>query len=171
MCEGELYIIILYTDLFLAKRKTPIVNVSHFKKTEKDFLKDKNITTVIKGKKERVVEYKDEIIMLNGYCLLESVDTEEIKDTLKLLPCHIRRKKSTLYGKVAYKGSLLRNIYRQENNGDNFDVNVGDIVAYEKFCDIDTEYDLHRELDKQYFRVQRRNMIGIINKSLIKIDI
>ena len=109
----------------------------------------------------------DEIVMLNGYVLCEPVQETTLKDTLLLqIPDYIKTNKSNRYGKVAYKGSLNRDYFDFDNSGDNFDVEVGDVVSFEKYFDIEVEYDMTKSLTKPYFRIQRSHITGLIPKSM-----
>lgn len=145
-CEDELYIVLRYDSLFLAKRN-------------------------------------DEMIMLNGYVLVTPVE-EEIKSSLVLIPEHIKKKQSLKYGIVAAKGSMI-NEYATITPHDpietdycftiqikegkecrikHTDIEIGDMICFERLNDITIEYDVHKKLDKNYFRMQRRDIVAIINK-------
>jgi co-chaperonin GroES (HSP10) len=111
----------------------------------------------------------DEIKMLNGYVLCEPVQECALKDKLLLeIPDYIKTKQSTLYGKVVCKGSLNEDYFEDEYGGDNFDVEAGDVIVFDKFNDIEVEYDIFQKLNKKYFRIQRRYIQAIIPKTLYK---
>jgi co-chaperonin GroES (HSP10) len=104
----------------------------------------------------------DKIKMLNGWLLLEPESEEEIKSRLIHIPEHIRKKKSVRYASVAHKGSLVNNYWNEAYSGDNFDVNVGDKVAFDKFHNIELEVEIHSRLKKNYYRMQRKDLLCVL---------
>lgn len=121
------------------------------------------------GKKYIFIPYQDlilakrnnEIIMLNGYCLVEPIDKDF--NTNIIIP-DMMKGHDEIRGKVAKIGSCnteyINKIYSDDKN-----VKEGDFIIMDKCCDIEVEYDLHRTLDKKYWRVQRRNMICVIKNN------
>jgi len=92
---------------------------------------------------------EDEIIMLNGFCLVEPVE-EDVKSNLLL-------NKKKKYGKIVKLANPNKE-YKNKALTDNVNVKVGDIISFDKFADIPVEYGMHKTLDKEYWKIQRRNM-------------
>lgn len=101
----------------------------------------------------------DNIIMLNGFILVEPVRDLALNKFKSVLDIPLRQDK--YFGVVRYVGSKVRDynkIYKKFHGPDRDNIQPGDVVVMDEVCDIPLEYDLHATLDegKVYYRVQRR---------------
>ena len=114
----------------------------------------------------------NEVIPLNGIVICEPV--EETISASVLIPESLRRLRSDKFGKVAFIGSANKEYYITNGNKDfrhdlkdATNVSVGDIIIFDKNCDLPLEYDLHQSLDgrkKTFFRFNRCYIKAIIQK-------
>jgi hypothetical protein len=117
----------------------------------------------------------NEVIPLNGYVICEPME-ESVKSTL-FIPDQLKKFNSDKFGKVAYIGSVNKEYYITNGNKDirhdlkdAADVSVGDIVIFDKNCDLPLEYDLHQSLDgrkKTFFRFNRCYIKAIVQKDFL----
>ncbi len=146
--EGYTYIFIKYSDIILAKRE--------LSQTPQPY---QSVTS-------QGVEMA--VIMLNGFMLIEP-EEEELK-TFLALPAQAR-KTSKLYGTIrfmglpnlAYQPSFQTNGFEDTPPPDyEFNVGVGDRVAFYRVADIRLEDPLHASFEegKQYFRAQRHKLLA-----------
>jgi co-chaperonin GroES (HSP10) len=105
---------------------------------------------------------------INGYLLVEHL-LEEHQTAFKLPTL-----KSMRYGTVAYisprnKCYFAAGRVRNDTYDFNEDIKVGDLVLFSKFSDVPLEYDAHSSIDKgkKFFRMQRRDILSIINPNEI----
>lgn len=146
--EGRFFIMVHYSDLFVAKRIVPLLtprNSTHEK--------IKSISAC-----ERMV-----IIPLNGYCLLEPMQNEKRQSVLSM-PDSVSQN-SERRAKVAYTGSLVEEYYFSPFGPyppDDDCVKPGDEVILGPDADVLIEYNLHNSFEgkKQFFRVERYLMMG-----------
>ncbi|MCK4528534.1 hypothetical protein KAW18_14275 [candidate division WOR-3 bacterium] len=160
---GKLHLLIPYSQLFLALRI-----ISNAKEIYSIW---KNVDKLTKYKTNMLTRNKTtyEVIMLNGYCLVEPI---KIKDLFpELLPVEflssgvkipdtVRDTFSDSYGMVTYCG-VPNKEYVEKYMDDKAKVNPGDIIRFEKSADIFLEYPLHAKLtdDKAlFYRMQRHLM-------------
>jgi hypothetical protein len=156
--NGRRCIIIHYKHIFVAKRN---------KKTEKFVFKDGG----------KAFELITEIIMLNGYILLEPYKNKNIQftETEKQLysfeqkggkvPDFVWDRMPCRMGIVRYIGKPNKRYMTQKSKwSDSFDIKVGDTVVFLPERDIFLEYSLHAKLEgkKQFFRVQNHDIIAKI---------
>lgn len=139
--DGNLYVFVKYDNFYVAKRR--VNNISPLE--------------------------VDEIIPLNGYCIIEPVINEEYQklekkyNELELeVPKHLMKKFSYKYGIVKYLGKPNRSYRTADNDGG--DLKVGDKVIMRRIADIPLEYEYHATFDgrKKYFRVQRRHIMATV---------
>jgi len=106
----------------------------------------------------------DDVIMLNGYTLIEPVQDEVA--TKLFLPSHIKRSTNKQRGIVRYMGSLNREYSNHRYTPDDDSLQVGDLVTMDRYCNIPLEYSMWSTFDKNktYFRVQRTFISGIIKQ-------
>lgn len=114
----------------------------------------------------------EDVIPINGYCLIEPVENPEITRTRERMKAlgmeyvEIGRKISNevTFGKIKYLGKPNR-AYPDDGQSDRgVDVAVGDVVVIRKTADIPLQYDLHMKINQgvKLFRVQRRNLLAKI---------
>lgn len=117
----------------------------------------------------------NEVIPLNGYVICEPME-ESVKSTL-FIPDQLKKFNSDKFGKVAYIGSANKEYYITNGNKDvrhdlkdATEVSVGDVVIFDKNCDLPLEYDLHQSLDgrkKTFFRFNRCYIKAIVQKDFL----
>lgn len=131
--DGNIYILVKYTSMFVALRRKSIEIAS-----EKDNVKE-----------------NFDVIPLNGNIIVESLpdDTPDKIGSI-IVPDVAKKDHNDKYGVVKWVGSLV--------NGEKEIVAPGDRVLFEKDADIQMEYDMHRTLDSKYFRMKRENIMGIV---------
>ncbi len=103
-----------------------------------------------------------DIIMCNGYLLLEGLN-KEIKTDL-ILPDTVKAKQgSDTEFIVRATGSMIKEyMYGDEHtrHGDTDPLGYGDVIITDRNCNVPHQYELHKILNKQYFRIQRREVLG-----------
>lgn len=105
----------------------------------------------------------DEIIMFNGWMLLEPIDlaVDEKSAVVTTLPKD-RQKKDPLKGRITHIGGLVKEYFYGKDDTDvGIEVAKGDVVIFLPHSDIPLEYKLHQSLDKKYYRVQRKEVLSI----------
>lgn len=108
----------------------------------------------------------EEVIMLNGYTLIEPVQ-DEVATNL-FLPSHLKRSTNKQRGIVRYLGSLNREYSNHRYPPDDDSLQVGYLITMDRYCNIPLEYDLWRTFgDKEVklWRVQRTFISAIITKT------
>ena len=151
-CDGDLYLLIPYEGIFVVRRKIP----GNFEW--------ENETTVWKDNTKGKI-LRDEIIPVNGYCLIEPIiDTPTnpfLKDLQQL------RTNSTEKGIVRHvsKG-LIRTYLDGDGKMDVDNVKVGQIVSFDRGADLPLEYPLHSTIEgkQMFYRMQRRYINGLITE-------
>ena len=142
-------------------------------------LKPQNKRYLLEGDDRYVfVEYQylyaivrgDDIIPLNGYCLIEPCENPEItrtKERMKAIGLEYTEGEKRLtnevtFGIVKYLGKPNREYVDETHSDRGVDVAVGDTVVIRKTADIPLQYELHAKVDggKKYLRVQRRNLLA-----------
>lgn len=106
----------------------------------------------------------DEILMFNGFVLLEPVEDKQIQSTIIKLPGRIRARKSTRYGRVAHVGEPCKAYYEEKDIIDDYiNVEKGDVVLFEAHSDIPLQYSFLADLEdkKPFFRTQRKDFVAI----------
>ena len=117
-----------------------------------------DLTLAVRGK---------EIIMLNGYVLVEPLTKEEFEEkflqvkTSELIIDMIRRQNMPGWGRVIACGTPNKE-YQNIVYSDNVDVIPGDIVLFKKESDVAVQYDMHADLlgRKKLFKIQRRHLMA-----------
>ena len=114
----------------------------------------------------------DDIICLNGYCLVEPILQLDLPENLRdewlnkllkndsIVPSTIN-KPSKLYGRV-FKLGKPNEEYMEDAYSDGMDEDIqeGDIILFAKAADLLLEYELHKSLlgDRAFYKIQRRLM-------------
>lgn len=114
----------------------------------------------------------DEIIPVNGYCLIEPCEDPFVADTkkrleklgLELVTLNTKSNTNVSFGVVRYLGKPNREYIDEGNSDDGVDVKAGDTVVLRKISDIPLQYPLHAKMDggKTFWRCQRRKILAII---------
>lgn len=143
--DGEKYYFIPYDRIFTAKRPSDYVTQRRFKATEFDMV----------------------VICLNGYTLIEPVKDREMERYKEFL--EVPQKLDMYFGIVNNCGSLITHYGKMDhkfNGPDEDNIEIGDLVVMDKNCAIPLEYNFHSTMEdrKLYFRVQRRYIIGVMDK-------
>ena len=105
----------------------------------------------------------EEIVMHNGWMLLEPVDKAVDKDSVvnTKIPKN-RQKHDPLKGRIAFLGDPVKEYWWGNNETDEgINVNKGDTVIFLPHSDIPLEYDMHQSLKEKYYRVQRKELLSI----------
>lgn len=111
----------------------------------------------------------EDAIPLNGFMIIEPLPAEDLWESDVLEHDQLtkdRYKYSETYGVVKYAGTPVTKYWRDQYVPDDPNVNVGDIVAIDVACDIPFEVDLHRTFEREnqnpYWRVLRRDILGVV---------
>jgi len=108
----------------------------------------------------------DEVIMVNGYILIEPVVEDAFESNILITPESLKDKNSPIEGIVRYIGSPVRNyLYEKDLPPESAnEPQVGDRVMFLEDSDIPLQYDLHANLEgkKMFFRMQRKDIFGIV---------
>lgn len=118
----------------------------------------------------------EQVIPLNGYCLIEPCQDPEVKaveERAKQSGLYLPRgdgksTKGVVYGIVAYTGTP-NEAYVDHYSDAGVDIHPGDIVVMKKITDIPLEYELHARMDggKKFWRQQRKNILAIYDEQSI----
>ena len=144
-------------------------------------LRKENMRFIVEGEDKYVfVPYNtvyaivrgDEVLPLNGYCLIEQVENPEITRTRERMKAlgmeyvEIGRKvtNEVTFGKIKYLGKPNRAYTDEGQSDEGIDVAEGDVVVIRKTNDIPLQYSLHQKVNQgvKLFRVQRRNLLAKI---------
>lgn len=145
--------------------------------TSRTFVDENNDKYFLLDYSDLFIAIRDnEVIPLNGYAICEPI--EESVSSSFLIPDELKRFRSDKFGRVAYLGSANREYYITNGNKDirhdlvdAKDVSVGDVVIFDKNCDLPLEYDIHQSLDgrkKTYYRFNRCYIKAIIKEEFMK---
>lgn len=120
----------------------------------------------VEGKKYMMVRYDmiyfakrdDDIIMVNGWVLVEPIEHETLKSDIIHIPNSIQENKQE--GIVKHIGKPLRAYKMNPDVGEeNDEVHEGDHILFTNFSNIPIEYKLHETMGK-LFRMQRKDIIA-----------
>jgi len=118
-----------------------------------------------------VAKRDQEVIPLNGYCLIEPQEGEDIWKSDIIQQTQITKtfyKHSLTYGTIRYLGSPITKYANKAIPADDDILKVGDKVAIDHACDIPLEVELHQTFkDKPnqiFYRVLRKDILGIIEE-------
>ncbi len=104
----------------------------------------------------------NDIIMTNGWVLIEPVKETKIISDVIIVPDSIQAKFKAKEGIVAYCGTPVKAYaFRPTMGGDTDEIKPGDHILYSDFSNIPLEYGLHETMPKKYFRMQRKDIIGV----------
>lgn len=166
LCEGEAYFMIPYEEVFVVKGERMQYESTPIEKRTR--VGDREFGAMWP------VGMKEQILPVNGYCLVEPVEEIEewkIGNLVLERPGMSEKMPSSRYGRVAY---VSKGLVRKYNDGDGVpdedQVSVGDYICFDVACDLIVEYDLHAKLDgkKMFYRMQRRYIHAIIPENLVK---
>jgi co-chaperonin GroES (HSP10) len=155
---------VLYNFVSAAQALGKLYNPLHESDDSRWFFCEEELYLFLRYDDIFLAKREDEIVMMNGFIMVEALDEEEVKSSIIKIPDHIRKKRSMLYGKVTNIGSRINEYYGYENYGDTFDVKKGDVICFEKFFNIELEVDAIRKLDKPYYRIHRKNIMAIVEQ-------
>lgn len=126
---------------------------------------DKQIYFIVNYDQIFCAKRGDEVVMVNGYILVEPVVEDVFKSSLLITPDTLKDKNSPVEGIVRYIGTPVRNYLYEKDIQENADEpKVGDTIMFTQDSDIPLQYDLHASLDgkKKFFRMQRKDIFGIV---------
>lgn len=118
-----------------------------------------------------VAKRGDEIIPLNGYVLCEPV-TKNVNELDGLIRID-KEDMSEHFARVKYVGSELRSYKSpdlKEFSDSKAPVKEGDLIAFDRACDIPIEFGMHAEMmgGKTFFRIQRCYMKAIVPEGILE---
>lgn len=112
----------------------------------------------------------EDVIPLNSYLIIEPLPGEDIwkSDVLEqAVTTKEFYKYSQTFGIVKYAGTPVIKYWKDQYIPDDSNINIGDIVAVDVACDTPFEVDIHRtferENQKPYWRVLRRDILGVVS--------
>ena len=103
------------------------------------------------------------MIMFNGWMLLEPIhliETDKDKGFVSKLPKD-RQKPDPMKGKIVCAGGAVREYFYGSETDNGIEVEEGDEVIFLPHSDIPLEYNMHQDLKKKYFRVQRKELLSV----------
>lgn len=103
-----------------------------------------------------------DMIMFNGWMLLEPIERASEKEVkiIMTLPKD-RQKPDPLKGKIVNAGGVVKEYFYGSETDEGIEVDIGDTVIFLPHSDIPLEYNMHQDLDKKYFRVQRKELLSV----------
>ena len=104
----------------------------------------------------------EEVVMLNGWMLLEPYGTEEQiqSDFLDLQLRTRKTKPHPLKGKILHASSPVKTyLWGKHEKDDGIDIEEGDVVSFLPYSNIPPEYGLHESLGKVFYRTQRKELL------------
>ncbi len=136
------------------------------------FVKDNDRYVFIPYSSIFVAMRGDEVIPINGYCLVEPCEDPFVADTkkrlekigLELVTLDTKSNTNVSFGVVRYMGKPNREYIDEGNTDEGVEVKVGDTVVLRKVSDIPLQYPLHQKFDggKTFWRVQRRKILAVL---------
>ena len=109
-----------------------------------------------------VVAFRDnKVIPCNGYCIVRALAPEDIS---KWENIHRRKfRHDQVLGQVIHTGVPNKEYYYDDGYSDDVDVKEGDVIVFDKYCDIRIENKGREYLFQDAtFPIQRRHILGII---------
>jgi len=109
------------------------------------------------------IREKEGVVMFNGWMLLKPINKASYKKTEfnPNLPKD-RQIYDPLMGEIAYLGKPVKEYYYGKHEADSgIEVEKGQLVAFLPNSDIPLEYDMHQSLNDKFYRVQRKELLGI----------
>lgn len=170
MCDGEAHFMVPYDECFVAKRPAYWRNNMIFKAAGAAPEITMQAETLNGG--PPVTKFDEQIIPLNGYCLVEPVEQKTVHRLggLELESVAASIRTSAVFGRVVYASkSLIKNYLDGDGLPDVDEVRPGDYIAFDRGCDLLCEYDMHASIEgkKKFYRIQRRYMRAIVPESMI----
>jgi hypothetical protein len=107
----------------------------------------------------------DKVVMFNGWMLLKPMSKASDKED-KIIPGRPtdRQTYEPLMGEITHIGSpVIKYFYGKQETDSGINVNAGDAVIFLPNSDIPLEYGMHQSLDEKFYRVQRKELLAIIN--------
>jgi len=139
-----------YSLIYLAKRRWDKNDEKYFweENRKEDITKDELENNNIVINEEKIYN----VVMLNGYCLVQPVEQQYQSSTL-IIPDYLKKVSNKKKVRVCYNGSNNKrygaDIYQDA------DVKAGDIVVIDKYTDIPLEYTETFNGKEKYWRVQK----------------
>jgi hypothetical protein len=147
VCEGELYKLIPYSDIYVAKREWVIYGDDRGDDNSHHFYRTPGI----------------DVVMINGYVLCEQIH----KESLSELDVTSADKIEPGKGKIAYTGTPNKQ-YLNPQYIDFIDLRVGDEVLFSHrtppWLLERQKYSSKFSQDKLYWVIQRRNIVAVLNR-------
>jgi co-chaperonin GroES (HSP10) len=148
-----------------------IQNAIENKYDSRCFIEDGEVYLLIRYDNIFMVLRGDQVIMCNGYVLVEGTKVEYRKEIQKLLdigltyPGNLESKGKTNYGIVRYIGAAPRMHLEKEFTSEG-DLKVGDEVIFDNHADIPLEYEVHQTFmkGKDIYRIKRKDILAVIEK-------
>ena len=137
---------------------------------------EKNIYFILDYEDFFCVKRGQELIPVNGYLLCAPV-AEHVKTRIQL-PEFVKKKKSDKFGVIKYLGKKNEGYQLLTEDGpalrpelhDPTQMNVGDIVVFDKFCDLPIESEMHSQIvgkGQILFRMHRCNIKATVEKDFL----
>jgi len=108
------------------------------------------------------------VIMLNGYCLIEPLNNEDLPSVIKkklseniIIPNSVK-KVSSVWGRVIKAGhpnkQYLSDVYYDDN------IKEGDLVAFQKGSNVPLQYNMHADFmgKREFYKIQRRYILAYL---------
>ena len=142
----------------------------HYLQPERAIVEGRVITH--EGKRCIIIKYDtifcairdDDFIMVNGWMLVEVEKEGSFKSSILHVPDNHQERKNTLRGTIAHLGTPNYGYKFEKISGESDwggkDLKKGDKVMFEKFSDIPIEYDMHKTIEGEYYRMQRKDIMG-----------
>jgi hypothetical protein len=138
--------------------------------TKKAFVENSDRFVFIQYQNIYAIIRDGNLIPINGFCLVEPVENP-VKKNLRLrhealnliyIDPEKNSKISVVYGLVQYVGIPNQAYIENEKSDIGVDISVGDTIFMKRITDIPLEYEYHMNFTKgkQYWRVQRHQIMG-----------
>ncbi len=120
------------------------------------------------------VKRNEQLIPVNGYILCQPIPHGTIDSIIELDNINSISKKPNImiYKKNKYYLNIFRVKYVGKRNEEYLskdfydtdeEIKENDIIMTEEFCNLPLEYEIHKSLSEELYRVQRYNIISILN--------
>lgn len=103
----------------------------------------------------------DTVVPINGFVL--ATPTEEKIDTTLAVPDTAKKQSERVF-RITHVGRPVKRYINEPDMHDTDEVRVGDLVRLRGKVAYQLERDIHRQLDQEYYKFQRKHIVGIYDE-------
>lgn len=148
------YLFLHYEHIFFALRENKMVRFQDVKHWDQQEL-NKHYFVILN-------EVVFDLLITNGYILMEYEGEKTVTSKLIKIPDIVQDEIiNTHKFRLVFLGEYVTQYMAGvDRDGDSPDAHEGDIIITDAHCDVPVQYDMFKILDKPYFRIHRRYILG-----------